>query len=25
VNNRLFEQACSPPDLPMLIENVTSR
>jgi len=25
VNNRLFEQACSPPDLPMLAENVTSR
>ena len=25
VNNRLFEQACSPPNLPMLAENVTSR
>ena len=25
VNNRLFEQACSPPNLPLLVENVTSR
>jgi two-component system, NarL family, nitrate/nitrite response regulator NarL len=25
VNNRLFEQACSPPNLPLLVENVSSR
>jgi two-component system nitrate/nitrite response regulator NarL len=25
VNNRLFEHACTPPNLPMLVENITGR